>query len=294
MVESPGLEITATPAPRWHAEGPLSQRVLRVAARVAERLTRAGATVPTAHFKVVRAPAEHVGLGVGTQLSLAVARLVIERAGVSTPPPEALAEWTDRGLRSGIGLHGFFSGGFLVDGGRSADHGIPPLLARHTFPPDWSILVVLPAPVQGLHGSEEARAFAQLTSIPERLTNRLCRLVLLGLLPAIVEHDLETFGAALTELQDHVGRWFAPVQGGIYARPELEAIVNDLKAQGLHGVGQSSWGPTLYAFSQHTSDQRAAILRHIRERFEFQEGAAFWTAANSRGAVLETRQVPDL
>src|SRR5205823_6018839 len=81
-------------------------------------------------------------------------------------------------------------------------------------------------------------------SISEPLTDRLCRLVLLGLLPAVVERNLNDFGEALAELQQLVGRCFASAQGGIYARPELDLIVAELRSQGLQGVGQSSWGPT--------------------------------------------------
>jgi len=220
-------------------------------------------------------------------LSLAVARLVTELAGASATPAATLAELTGRGLRSGIGLHGFDHGGLIVDGGRRTPNGIPPLLARLAFPAQWSILIILIGRTPGLHGAEETQAFTQLPPIPERLTDRLCRLVLLGLLPAVVEHDLDTFGAVLSELQRHVGHWFTPIQGGIYARPELETIVDDLRKLGLHGAGQSSWGPTLYAFSQHAADQRAALLQQLRARFGFQEGSAFWTVANAAGAVLE-------
>src|SRR5437763_1551499 len=76
----------------------------------------------------------------------------------------------------------------------------------------------------GLHGPDEARAFAQLPPIPEPITDRLCRLVLLDLLPAVVEADLERFGAALVEIQHRVGQGFAPAQGGLFAHPRLEAI----------------------------------------------------------------------
>ncbi len=58
------------------------------------------------------------------------------------------------------------------------------------------------------------RAFAELPPIAESLTERLCRIVMLGVLPAIVERDLAAFGAAIEELQAHVGASFAPAQGG--------------------------------------------------------------------------------
>ena len=61
------------------------------------------------------------------------------------------------------------------------------------------------------------------------MTDSLCRLVLLEILPAVFEHDLRAFGAALEELQAKVGSCFAPAQGGIYATPQAAAIVDELK-----------------------------------------------------------------
>ena len=102
-----------------------------------------------------RAPPEHVGLGLGTQIGLGVARLACELAGWPDPSVADLAALSGRGLRSGIGLHGFGLGGLIVDGGRRGPSGIPPLLARLEFPREWSILVVIPPEVSGLHGPEE-------------------------------------------------------------------------------------------------------------------------------------------
>jgi beta-RFAP synthase len=220
-------------------------------------------------------------------LSLAVARLLVGLAGLPDPSAEQLAALSGRGLRSGIGLHGFRQGGLIVDGGRRQLDGIPPLLARLEFPPEWSILILIPKQYRGLHGLNEARAFAALPPIPDPVTDRLCRLVLLGLLPAVIERNLLDFGEALAELQQLVGRCFASAQGGIYARPELDAIVAELRSQGLQGVGQSSWGPTLYGFSQAGETEREVILRRLRDRFGPGLDSPFWTSANREGFIFQ-------
>ena len=121
---------------------------------------------------------------------------------------EELARLSGRGRRSGIGLHGFEHGGLIVDGGRRNETDIPPLLARLPFPEDWSILVVRPPGESGLHGPDENRAFADLPPITQDVTDSLCRLVLLEILPAVVERDLAAFGAALSELQAKRRRLF--------------------------------------------------------------------------------------
>ena len=132
---------------------------------------------------------------------------------------------------------------------------IPPLVMRHAFPEDWSILVIQLPGLHGLHGADEARAFAGLPPIPEQVTERLCRIVLLDLIPAVLERDLPTFGAALMELQAHVGAIFAPAQGGTYTSPHAAAIVEELGRAGFVGIGQSSWGPTLYAFTDWPAEE---------------------------------------
>ncbi len=283
MIEAPGIGLTAEPASIWGAEGPLKDRVLRVARRVEETLK----TGPL-QFQIRHAPREHLGLGVGTQVSLAVTRALLSVAGESDPTVERLAALSERGLRSGIGLHGFRAGALIVDGGRGPQGTIPPLLARLEFPSEWSVLVIIPEHSPGLHGPEEANAFAQLPPIPTRVTERLCRIVLLGMLPAVCDRDIETFGRSLTELQEAVGQCFAPAQGGILARPESVAIVDWLRAEGFHGVGQSSWGPTLYAFAKLEGEERARLAKRLCDRFTLGSHAVFWTTASRTGAVLKT------
>lgn len=287
MIDQPGIDLTLRVADRWQAEGPLAERVLRIAERVAFGLNQRGFEVPAIEFQICHAPPEHVGLGVGTQLGLALARAMGGLAGLADPPIATLAELAGRGLRSGIGLHGFVHGGLIVDGGRRSPQGVPPLLARLKFPADWHALIVVPATGPSLHGSDEVRAFAELPAVPDALTDRLCRLVLLGLLPAVLEHDLASFGAALSELQHHVGHCFSTAQGGLYARPESEAIVSFLRDAGLHGVGQSSWGPTLYGFTEADDRFRLELARQIRSRFGLAEDQVFWTCANRNGSTID-------
>src|SRR5262249_51581686 len=145
---------------------------------------------------IERCPREHVGLGTGTQLAMAVARALV--AALALPWDDAAA-WTlakvlSRGARSAVGIHGFLHGGFLVEGGKAADSFavLSPLLARCDFPASWRIVLVIPSAIQGLHGQKELDAFAKLLSskTAATTTDALCRLVLLGILPALHEGNL--------------------------------------------------------------------------------------------------------
>ncbi len=286
MVESPRLELTAEPASAWSVEGPLAARVQQVVDHLRVQEREEGFVLTPARIRIRSAPVEHVGLGAGTQLSLAVTRVVLNLAGVTDPSVELLARLTGRGSRSGIGLHGFCRGGLIVDGGRNRETGIPPLLCRIPFPEDWSVLIVQPPGPRGLHGPDEVRAFASLPPIAPDVTNWLCRLVLLGILPAVLEHDLAAFGAAVSELQAQVGACFAPVQGGPYAAPQASAIMAELTGLGFVGIGQSSWGPTLFGFAPASQVDLGMAVARIRQRFGLDEPAVFCTRADNQGAII--------
>jgi len=110
--------------------------------------------------------------------------------------------------------------------------------------------------------------------------------VLLGILPAVVERDLPAFGAALDELQARIGAAFAPVQGSIYASAQSAGIIAGLGRLGLSGAGQSSWGPTLYAFGFLSEPERDLVASRLRERYGLHPAAITWTKAANQGAVL--------
>jgi predicted sugar kinase len=113
----------------------------------------------------------------------------------------------------------------------------------------------------------------------------LCRLVLLGLLPAVAEHDWQAFGEALYDFNVRVGEMFAPVQGGIYAHPAVAAVVAWVRGQGVAGVGQSSWGPAVYAVA---ADKDAAVdlTARLRRHFDWGSDAVFVTRARNWGATV--------
>src|ERR1700722_15761800 len=75
MIESPGLVLRVEPASDWSAEGPLAGRALETARcfAAAVEADAPGATNPQ-RLLIESAPCEHVGLGTGTQLALAVAQ----------------------------------------------------------------------------------------------------------------------------------------------------------------------------------------------------------------------------
>jgi beta-RFAP synthase len=232
-------------------EGVERERAGRYLAMMRQRETLDGAY----HLTIHEAIPSHSGMGSGTQLALGVAAALRRLHGLELETARD-ARALDRGARSGVGIGLFEAGGLVVDGGRSALTDAPPIVSRMAFPEDWRIILVLDAARRGIHGEQERAAFRSLPPMTAADAGAICRLALMGALPSIAERDIVGFGAAITRIQQLLGDHFAPAQGGRrFVSPDVEAVMDFLGQQGAHGMGQSSWGPTGFAFA---ADDREA------------------------------------
>jgi beta-RFAP synthase len=233
--QSPGFEVL----------GQEPERSQRLARRVCEGLGL------DAHGQLIVGTAipPHAGLGSGTQLALAIAAAFRTFARLPLDSRED-ARLTDRGKRSGVGVALFERGGLAVDAGRGAKTEVPPVVAHMSFPPDWRILLMLDSRIEGTHGAAETRAFAGLPPFPAHAASEICRRTLMQILPGAAEQDLEAFGDGVASVQDIVGDHFACAQGdGRFLSAAVGRTALRLKALGARGIGQSSWGPTGFAFA---------------------------------------------
>jgi beta-ribofuranosylaminobenzene 5'-phosphate synthase len=84
-------------------------------------------------------------------------------------------------------------------------------------------------------------------------------------LPGLAEEDIVSFGAAIKELQVRLGHHFARAQGGGgFTSPAVGSVLAALDAAGAHGIGQSSWGPTGFAFVSSAEEaERLAKLARV-------------------------------
>jgi beta-ribofuranosylaminobenzene 5'-phosphate synthase len=239
-VSRPAVVVEVSPSDELTAEGPDAER----AVAVAQRCLDATGGVAGARVRVLEAIPAHAGLGSGTKLALAVTAALSALAG-RQPDPAELARTAGRGARSAVGLWTFAAGGLVVEGGRRGEVDEPaPLLMRHAMPDEWRCVLAVPTAEPGLSGGAETAAFASLRPEPER-SALISQLLLTALLPALVERDLDEFGAALSRIQTLVGDAFAPVQGGTF-HPQAAPLVDALLRLGAAGAGQSSWGPAAY------------------------------------------------
>lgn len=241
-VDRPVTRVIVKPAVSNAAAGPESVRALRLL----DKFTRSSGK----RYVVTVADAipAHAGLGSGTQLALAIGAAVAQLEHRALSPADA-ALASERGARSGIGLAAFNSGGFIVDGGRGPSASPPPVTMRADFPSDWRVLLILDTARAGVSGEAETTAFAGLPEFPSAMAAHICHLVLLKLAPGLIERDLAAFGAAVTEIQQIVGWHFAGKQGGSpWTSAAVGRLAQRMRDAGATGIGQSSWGPTGFAF----------------------------------------------
>jgi beta-ribofuranosylaminobenzene 5'-phosphate synthase len=248
-------------APSFEVLGEERERGAHIARRVADSLG-----LDTGKRLIIsNAIPAHAGLGSGTQLALAIAAAFRRLAGLPLDARED-ARLLDRGARSGVGVALFERGGLAVDAGRGPNTEVPPVVASVNFPRDWRILLILDPRVEGAHGDEERRAFAGLPPFPAGAASEICRCTLMQILPGAAEADLEAFGGGVARIQEILGDHFAPVQGGArFISVPVSRVATRLKALGARGIGQSSWGPTGFAFASDPDHAQFLVRRACAE-----------------------------
>lgn len=207
----------------------------------------------------------HIGLGSGTQAALAAGTAISKLYGIEVSPRE-IATKAGRGGTSGIGIGAFEKGGFLLDGGHkmsikkaflpsSFSKGVypAPLLLSYGFP-DWGIVLAIP-PYKGAYDLYEKDIFSRECPIPLREVQEVCHIILMQVLPAIVEKDLETLGKAINAIQDTGFK-----KREISLQPEARELIDEMREAGAAGAGMSSFGPTVYAITDRP-DKIASTIK---------------------------------
>jgi predicted sugar kinase len=91
------------------------------------------------------------------------------------------------------------------------------------------------------------------------VTRRLWDIVHHDMLPALERQSCPEFGEAVYRFGRLAGECFAAVQGGPFASREIARVIETIRDFGVAGVGQSSWGPTVFAICE--SEAEANRLR---------------------------------
>ncbi len=259
MVRSPAIEVLISPTKSFGAIGELAHRATNFASRWADYHDICLETLGC-RLEIRRHPPSHSGLGSGTQLALAVAALLHAWRGEPIPGASELARSVGRGRRSAIGSHGFHHGGLILDAGKPDGESVGRLETAMPIPANWRWILWLERSRQGLAGHAEDAAFSQLmkqsTGYDPRLPNGARAVI-----EAAQANDFNQFSRGLYEFGYRAGMQFAPIQGGPYNGAVLTQRIERLRCQGVAGVGQSSWGPTIFAVAE--SEQSARSIAQL-------------------------------
>ncbi|HEV7279406.1 MAG TPA: hypothetical protein VGN57_04260 [Pirellulaceae bacterium] len=264
MLSEPSLVLHVRPSDRFAALGLHADRIAAFAGRWAAGREEG---LPSIEIRGESAPDQHVGLGLGTQLALATALALDQVTGREEADPQTLASLVGRGGRSGIGVRGFFLGGFLAEDEKRDGDSLAPLRRRLSFPERWRFVLVRQAGEAGAHGACEDRFFRALPPTPREVTDRMRRRLFDELVPAVEAGDFEAFAESAYQFGRASGELFRGAQAGTYASEFAERLVATLRTRGVRGIGQSSWGPTLWvaAPDPEAAESLAADLRSEQE-----------------------------
>jgi beta-ribofuranosylaminobenzene 5'-phosphate synthase len=233
----------------------------------------------------------HSGLGSGTQISLAVAKIILKLNDLDMTAPE-IAKIVGRGGTSGIGVHAFDQGGFIIDGGHkidekpdflpsSASSASPaPLITRINFPEDWKIILAIPNVPAGASGPKEVNIFQKYCPIPLKEVQKLSHILLMEMMPAVVELDIDSFGDSVNQIQS---TGFKKIELELQ-HPLINDLIENMRSAGAAGVGMSSFGPTVYAVTDNNSKEIEIAAKNTMEDIG---GELITTKAQNSGAVIK-------
>lgn len=227
---------------------PAQKDVLSLIERMNDKLRRS-----TFNLSVRQMLPQHVGLGSKTALLLSIAQVINAAQNLSLTTRE-IQQITHRGGTSGIGIHTFFCGGVVTDGGHIDDLSepfmpsgakgnirIPPRLIHMDFPSNWDVALLISSE-RRLDATSEMTFFEENTPIRELDALELLSLVYHGLMPGIAERRLCLVKDALIGI-----RRFGFKAREINAQHEsVRSTLDMLDRLTNCAAGMSSLGPLVY------------------------------------------------
>jgi beta-ribofuranosylaminobenzene 5'-phosphate synthase len=115
---------------------------------------------------------------------------------------------------------------------------------------------------KGAHGNRELDVCGTFCPVPRDEVAERCREILVRMIPAVLEEDLESFGTAVNRVQE-LG--FKKVEEGLQ-HPLIRSLMEEKRSAGAVGAGLSSFGPTVYAIvDSGTRDIQAAAMEVMRD-----------------------------
>ncbi len=281
MIDAPQTSVSVTSADCFScaddtaSDGDTADRVTQIAQRFAN--VYGMRDLPNLEITIRHRPPAHSGLGSGTQLAMAVSQSLVKFFGKTISDAELAREIAGRGERSAVGIHGFFQGGLLFenssDDSEEQTPSINPIASRYDVPTNWRVAIFRPRDwIATVSGDSEKEHFVRTKSnCRSNSQSSLSRLITIAeqdLLPAVAAEDFSAFADAVQRFNRESGLLFEDVQGGPYNGPIITSLVETLTSLGAVGIGQSSWGPSVFCWFENEPDARELFDRVPQELAE--------------------------
>lgn len=256
ILEGPRMRVRANCAPRTEVMGLEHDSTLRdrVLSRLQafEDLTGSSPMSITLDSVLPR----HHGLGSGTAVVLSC--LAAANALNGDPlSKQDLIHLSGRGGASGTGVNGYWQGGWIIDAGQRAAEALPSgsqspeapsLLISRIAPPPWVLDVFLP-PGSTFSGAEEVAIFRLAAKGARSETLEALAELHHGLVPALVQQDLDAFGAHMREFQSKSLKKFEIAAQASAVRNLMEELSLEYPC-----VAMSSMGPAVVGIREQHAD----------------------------------------
>lgn len=217
----------------------------------------------------------HIGLGGGTSLRLSVIESLYIVNGLDYTQHDILLA-SGRGGTSGVGVHTFFDGGFVLDAGRKSKPGLkllpssvqsidelPLKLVSADFP-SWYVKVLIPKGESGLNSELEVDFFNRTCPIREFDAFESVYFSVFGIATSVIESDFERFKESIIRTQKT--KWKSSeinTHGNI-----VHKLLHDINS--ISGVvsGMSSMGPGIYCISPKKQILDSIELKYGLDTFQ--------------------------
>ena len=265
MIQQPQTRILVENSQQFDARGSGAERAFDVAKRFQEHF--ALAELPSCSIQILERPEPHSGLGTGTQLNMAVAEAITLVVGKQADSG-TVHRLADRGKRSAVGVHGYANGGLIFELPAENSSTLNPIQERIEIDDGWRIVLFRPRSIarELVCDENELNHFSAVRAGSGQKKDQLQALITEHIIPAAQTRNFDQFARSVEQYNHASGMMFASVQGGAYNGPEVTNLVDQLKHLGARGVGQSSWGPSVFAWFESAESAREFIPKIDSER----------------------------
>ena len=228
-------------------------------------LSHYGVTASAAHVTVHRTIPAHRGLGSGTQIALATARTIAEIYDLPRKPRRWRGPLAGHAARRSAPMRSPTADSSSKAAGVPATIQPAPLLAQSIpSPPLWRCVVAIPAaPRESERRRRDGRVrAAAIAAEPGGGARRRP-----GAGRSSFPHSSRAISRALAPRSPRSSGSTGLVraaQGGPFATGAPASLIASLAAAGATGVGQSSWGPAVYALAADAATGAALAVEHAR------------------------------